>query len=372
MNRTGRDDDRRLFAAEDVPRVAHKPSIAPLAAGLAVSTALGVFVFLQLSAARQDTIPPPSPPIAVSEQPVPLPPPPDMSMIAPPAIIAEPVLTAPPESPPPLPPAPTQAEIDRLRAPAIVFDQSEYANATGVSGGSPPLSAGGAPAVSAGAPREALSGDEQFALRLGVGDRERPSRAERMTDTATTVIEGAIIPAILETALSSDLPGYVRALVSRDVRGFDGKHILVPRGSRLIGQYRAGLALGQSRAFVIWTRIIRPDGVTIDLASPATDGLGRGGIEGTVDTHFFERFGGAILLSLLNFGAGAVTDASDTQIVIATTQAGAGAAGAAIASGVNISPTVRVPQGSPVRVFVAQDLDFSGVGGFVPDSETLR
>ena len=112
-----------------------------------------------------------------------------------------------------------------------------------------------------------------------------------------------MIPAVLETALDSDLPGYTRAVVSRDVRGFDGSTVLIPRGSRLIGQYKSGVALGQSRVFVIWTRVIRPDGVSVQIGSPATDPLGRAGLDGKVDNHFFTRFGGSILLSVMNGAA---------------------------------------------------------------------
>ena len=199
-----------------------------------------------------------------------------------------------------------------------------------------------------------------------MGNASKPTKAGRLSDVSTTIIEGTVIAAVLETALNSDLPGYVRAVVTREVRGFDGSAVLVPRGSRLIGQYKSGVALGQSRTFVIWTRMIRPDGVTIELSAPATDGLGRGGLDGDVDTHFFERFGGAVLLSLLNLGVGAAVDAADTNIVIASTRAGVDAGAGAITSGVSIAPTVMVPQGAPVRVFVSQDLDFSTVGPVLP------
>ena len=77
-----------------------------------------------------------------------------------------------------------------------------------------------------------------------------------------------MIPAVLETAINTDVPGYVRAVVSQDVRSFDGTRVLVPRSSRLIGQYQSGLQAGQKRAYVIWTRLIRPDGVSVALASP--------------------------------------------------------------------------------------------------------
>jgi type IV secretion system protein VirB10 len=188
-----------------------------------------------------------------------------------------------------------------------------------------------------------------------------------MGDLSTTIVEGSVIPAVLETAINSDAPGFVRGVVTRDVRGFDGSKVLVPRGSRLIGEYNSGTALGQSRAFVIWTRLIRPDGATVELSSPAADGLGQGGIGGRVDTKFLQRFGGAILLSLLNIGASAVSDSADTTVVIAGARAGADAASATLgAQGADIGPTITVMQGTPVRVFVSQDLSFAAVGPVAP------
>ena len=88
---------------------------------------------------------------------------------------------------------------------------------------------------------------------------------------------------------------------------------------------------------MIWTRLIRPDGAMIELSAPATDGLGRGGLDGDVDTHFFERFGGAILLTLLNIGGAAMTDSSDTNIVIASTRAGVDAGSSSLSHRARIS-----------------------------------
>ncbi|MES1202594.1 MAG: TrbI/VirB10 family protein, partial [Pseudomonadota bacterium] len=144
----------------------------------------------------------------------------------------------------------------------------------------------------------------------------------------------------------------------RDVLSFDNSKVLIPRGSRLIGQYRSAVALGQSRAFVIWTRLVRPDGVSVQIADPGADALGRGGLEGHVDTHFMRRFGGAILLSLITAGANAATSDSDTQVIIANTRS---VGDSTITRGADIAPTVDVPQGAPIRIFVTRDLDFSTV-----------
>lgn len=264
--------------------------------------------------------------------------------------------------------APDTLETDWLRAPVLVFDQSQASGpdqeeASDANSGAAldprSVSSSMTGAANAGAQ---MSADERFASRLGLDSDAREIKATHLGDLSYTVIQGEVIPAVLDTALNSDLPGYARGTVTRDVRGFDGLKILVPRGSRLIGQYRSGVALGQSRAFLIWTRLIRPDGATITLAAPATDGLGRGGLTGDVDNHFFERFGNGILLSLLNIGGNAITDSGDTNIVIASGQSGRDGPGVAPGFGTNIGPTVSVPQGTPVRVFVNQDLDFSAVG----------
>ncbi len=181
-----------------------------------------------------------------------------------------------------------------------------------------------------------------------------------MTHLSATITQGATIPAVLETAVNSDLPGYTRAVVSRDVRSFDGKAVLIPRGSRLIGQYRSALSMGQSRVFIIWTRVIRPDGVSVQIGSPGEDALGRGGLTGEVDSHFFTRFGGAVLLSVLNTGLAAVAGTPSTQVVIGSPAAAVGAAASAVVpTGENVVPTIKVDQGAAITIFVARDLDFS-------------
>jgi type IV secretion system protein VirB10 len=200
-----------------------------------------------------------------------------------------------------------------------------------------------------------LNNDELFGQRAGEGGGS--SSATPMANPGATIITGTLIPAVLETAINSDLPGYTRAFVSQDVRSFDNKTVLLPRGSRLIGQYKSGVAAGQTRAYVIWTRAIRPDGVSIDLGSPGTDEAGETGLPGKVNSHFFKRFGAAILLSVV----GAIgSRSSNNGVVIAS---GTSAASVAAQSNANIPPTIRVAPGQAVKVFVARDLDFSEVMG---------
>ena len=138
-----------------------------------------------------------------------------------------------------------------------------------------------------------------FASRVG-GVGGAPARAQAMANPGTTVTQGTLIPAVLETAIDTNVPGYVRAVVSQDVRSFDGTRVLVPRSSRLIGQYQSGIQGGQKRAYVIWTRLIRPDGASVNLASPAIGFDGTTGLAGKVSGDgFFSRFGSAMLLSVV-------------------------------------------------------------------------
>ena len=119
--------------------------------------------------------------------------------------------------------------------------------------------------------------------------------------------EGTLIPGILETAIVSDLPGQMRAIVSQDVYSFDGRRVLIPTGTRLIGEYQSEIIRGQKRIFVVWTRMLRDDGVSVRLNSIGADSLGRAGLTGHVDNKFRERFGAAILLSIVGAGASYLT-----------------------------------------------------------------
>jgi type IV secretion system protein VirB10 len=224
----------------------------------------------------------------------------------------------------------------------------------------------GAPGAAPGGPEGRGAADERFAARIAGTAGSDAARASQMRDLGRTVPQGAVIAAVLETAINSDLPGGVRAVVSRDVRSFDGSRILIPRGSKLVGQYKSAAAIGQTRAFVVWSRIISPTGVTIDVGSPATDRLGRGGLDGEVDTHFFRRFGASILLSVIGAGSQALANSAgnnggNTTFVIGSPQQATQVADAALQQQINIPDTIKVTQGAPVQVFVARDLDFSYV-----------
>lgn len=349
---TGQDSDPREAMSAEVIDLASRtayPAVTQrkgksdalgLAAGVGLVALLGAATLWGLHASRmepeQNVVPDQAAMPAPAPQPVPMQPEERPEPVAPPAPIPDPapapVLANPPETEPGLAANP-------YNSPTIVFDAS---------------------AAPGPGPAEALAGEapagnsaSDFASRIG-GVGGAPAQARADIDPSTTVTQGTMIPAVLETAINTDVPGYVRAVVSQDVRSFDGRRILVPRSSRLVGQYQSGLQAGQKRAYVIWTRLIRPDGVSVQLASPATSFDGMTGLPGEVDNHFFKRFGSAMLLSVIG---GLSTIASSGSAVILG--GGQNAAAAAVAQDSKIGPTVRVRQGEPIRVFTARDLDFS-------------
>lgn len=190
------------------------------------------------------------------------------------------------------------------------------------------------------------------------------SNATLMGSLNTIVAEGSLIHASLESAINSDLPGFIRASVSEPVYAEDGSTVLIPRGSRLIGEYKSGLLQGQSRIFVVWTRLMTPLGVTINLGSAGTDSLGVAGIGADqIDRHFWAQFGKASLLSMI--GAGAANTGGKDDAAGAYREALAGSfsqtANQSLQQEGMIAPTLTVNQGKPVIVFVAKDLNFSSV-----------
>ena len=174
--------------------------------------------------------------------------------------------------------------------------------------------------------------------------------------------KGTFVSCILETAIDSTLAGVATCVVGNDVFGADGRVVLLERGTRLIGETRSDVRSGQSRLAVHWTEARTPTGVTVNLASPATDALGRTGIPGDVDRHTSERFGAAVLLSMLDAGVMAVTThGQGGGAVIYNAQTARDVSTEALRDSIGIPPTVRVSPGARLSVTVTRDLDFRAV-----------
>jgi type IV secretion system protein VirB10 len=174
--------------------------------------------------------------------------------------------------------------------------------------------------------------------------------------------KGAFIDCTLETAIDSTLPGMTTCVTATDTFGVDGSTVLLERGSKLVGETRGEVAQGQARIFVLWTEARTPTGVIVPLASPGTDELGRSGLSGEVNRHFFQRFGAALLISVID-GAlqAAVTSRSSSGTVIYNPSTSQDVLTEVLKSTVNIPPTITKDQGDRIQVLVARDLDFRSV-----------
>jgi type IV secretion system protein VirB10 len=170
------------------------------------------------------------------------------------------------------------------------------------------------------------------------------------------VIAGSLI-----TGLRSDLPGLVIAQVTESVYDSPtGRILLIPQGARLIGSYDSVVAFGQSRALVVWQRIVFPDGRSLRLDNvPATDPAGYAGLADKVDHHTWTLLKGAVVSTLLGVGANLTfTGESDlVQAIRESTQQNVSRAGDQLTSrNLNIQPTITVRPGTPVRLVVHRDL----------------
>ena len=201
--------------------------------------------------------------------------------------------------------------------------------------------------------------------------RLNPSQAGTLGDRNYLLTQGAMIDCVLETRMITTQPGMTTCYVTRDIYSTNGQVILIDRGSKIVGHYQGGLTQGQARIFVLWSRIETPQGVIINLDSPGTGPLGEGGVDGEIDTHFWERFGGAIMLSLIDdFAQGSVGamnknkggKSQSNQLTFSnTTGAAQDMASEALKNSINIPPTLYKNQGDRINIFVARDLDFRGV-----------
>lgn len=238
----------------------------------------------------------------------------------------------------------------------------------------------------------ATDGDRAFLARMGAAQVETAA-ARQIRRTDAWIAQGTLIRATLETAINSDLAGMVKAIVRKDVYSFDGRRVLIPAGSSLVGDYKNGMARGQERLFIVWTRMLRGDGVSVLLGSFGTDALGRSGLAGSVDRKYWERLGPPALLTMIggatqylaalgnrqNQPYTTIVDAA-TGTLITVPAGGNGStanpqqiASQTLAAGIQqlaaeafkdtsaIQPTIRIDQGSEVQVFVTRDLDFSGL-----------
>jgi len=196
-----------------------------------------------------------------------------------------------------------------------------------------------------------------------------------------TIAQGKLIDSVLETAINTDFEGKVRAIVSRDVFADFGRQVLIPKGSRIIGSYSGSVQRGQTRVLINWERLIRPDAIDIQINSPASDQFGRSGVPGSVDNKYLELFNNSILLSLITIGTamaiegasgsdGVTEEEDSTSGDTTTTSSPSDLASQEIIDTISTTarsvlgdilatqPTITVPHGTRIKIFVNQDLVF--------------
>jgi type IV secretion system protein VirB10 len=174
--------------------------------------------------------------------------------------------------------------------------------------------------------------------------------------------KGAFIDCTLETAIDSSLPGMTTCITATDTFGADGTVVLLERGTKLIGETKGEVQQGEARVFVVWTEGRTPSGVVVRLDSPGTDVLGRSGLDGDVNRHFWQRFGAAVLVSAIDgVVQSEVQSSSRGSTVVLDPTASEDVLNDVLRSTVNIPPTIRVRNGARIQVLVARDVDFRPV-----------
>ena len=188
-------------------------------------------------------------------------------------------------------------------------------------------------------------------------------RAQLLPTQRLLLPKGAFIDCTLETAIDSTLPGMTTCVMATDTFGADGKVVLLERGTKLVGETRGQVAQGSARVFVVWDEARTPAGVVVPLASPGADELGRSGLPGTSDHHFWERFGAAILVSVVDgvVQAAVQSSRSNSGAVVVNPSSTQDVMTEVLKNTINIPPTVRKQQGDRIQVLVARDLDFRAV-----------
>lgn len=206
-------------------------------------------------------------------------------------------------------------------------------------------------------------------------DASNITSAQPLTHPDTLMQRGTYIRCVLETHIVSDVPGFTSCLVTEPVYSFNGHRLLLPKGSKVLGSYqRDGDVATARRVGVVWDRIITPTGIDVNMASPGIDNLGGAGLPGHYDAHWPERISSALLISMLSDAfkyeaaehgpkSTTITNGVVTQEPFEsnTAQTVQNLSNQAVAASANRLPTITIHQGTIIYVYVAKDVDFSGV-----------
>ncbi|UOV06613.1 hypothetical protein MUU77_15570 [Pseudoxanthomonas sp. F37] len=225
------------------------------------------------------------------------------------------------------------------------------------------------------------AGMAQYAALMGQGQapaapREPPdgiTSAKPLYNPNTLLLRGTYIRCVLESRVITDVPGYTSCVVTEPVYSVNGKRLLLPRGSKVMGSYNSDAIIGE-RAAIVWDRITTPTGMDVNMRSPGTDMLGAAGNPGHYTAHWAQRISSALLISMLSDAfkyAGAKHGPQETSIVNGaivqnpyesnTARTMERLANMALDRNMARPPTVTINQGTIVNIYVARDVDFSAV-----------
>lgn len=259
--------------------------------------------------------------------------------------------------------APRKSEAQVLREAARRSTLVAYGGSNGMSDGTTSAGQGSLP--------DQVTGTDAPAQPTTLDRLRQTSKIARVSASSVgnrdlAILAGAVLPCVLQTAMDSSQPGYATCVLPRDVYSDNGRVILMEKGTRVLGEYQGGIEQGRYRLFVVWNRAITPRGVAVALGSPASDPLGRSGLPGGVQSFFWQRFGAALLFSVVDaagqIGGQAASDAiGSNNGVTNITRTPSQASQTIVADSQQIRPVLRKNQGEDVSIFVAQDFDFSDV-----------
>jgi len=264
-------------------------------------------------------------------------------------------------APPPVSAAALEAQLTRLMTPAA----SATKNNSILSGNSSSPTTPPNPQGSMGGLLSPTSTPKAMALRT--------------FDPSLTIPKGDAINCAMTTRVVTEISGFTSCIVSENVYSANGKVLLIERMSEIQGEYTAVGQPGQRRVYVLWSRVRKPGGITIDIASPSTDTLGAAGIDGIVDNRWFERIGSAYMLSIFKDflaanaastagGAAGVNTATGSALFQNSISTSNTLAEKVLSQSINIKPVVYAHQGERISIYVARDLDFSGIYQVKPAS----
>lgn len=196
-------------------------------------------------------------------------------------------------------------------------------------------------------------------------------QAGTLGNRSLVLAQGAKIDCAGDTAFDSTEAGLSTCTVTKNVYSDDGNVVLIERGSQINSQYRSNMSPGQKRVFVLSARIKTPNGVTVEIDSPAADALGRMGIDGYVDNHWSQRIGAAMLLGVTQDAIGYLStrggNTNGSVVFQSTQQQGNDMATRVLDSTIGIPPTLTQNQGAEFTIVIARDLDFGSVYALQPE-----